>query len=73
MNVLRDNEEAVLDSAKKDSVCGMMVEGVMRTLNNHMAIGAPGDWRLTPVTRTNREIIRLFSLEEPKSGRIVIQ
>ena len=37
-----------------------------------MAVGNTGDWRLTAVTKNVREIFRLFGLEEPKSGQIIL-
>lgn len=72
-NVLRDHEREVMaGDAVKDQVCGMTVEAVIRSLNTLMAIGSTGDWRLTAVTKTNREIFRLFGLEEPKGGCVII-
>jgi transposase len=61
MNVLKDGESEVKD---------MTVEQMFRSLNTIMAIGSPGDWRLTAVTKTNRQIFEAFGLEAPKSGKI---
>jgi len=57
---------------KKDSVNGMSVDEVMLSLGTLMAVGSTGDWRLTAVTKNVREIFRLFGLEEPESGKIVL-
>ena len=61
MNVLKDDRSEVRD---------MTVEQMFRSLNTMMAIGSPGDWRLTAVTKTNRQIFEAFGLETPKSGKI---
>ena len=37
-----------------------------------MAVGSIDDWRLTAVTKNVREIFRLFGLEEPVRGRVVL-
>jgi transposase len=72
-NVLRDHDREVLSTKeKKDSVNGMTVDEVLLSLNTLMAIGNTGDWRLTAVTKNVREIFRLFGLEEPKSGQIIL-
>lgn len=71
-NTLRDHEKEILGSKKrKDNVCGLTVDSMMRSLNTLMLIHSPGYDRLTPVSKTVREIFMLFGLEEPKSGRIV--
>ena len=70
-NAIRDHEQEILSSKrKKDNVCGMTVDSMMRSLNTLMLIHSPGYDRLTPVSKTVREIFALFGLEEPKSGRI---
>jgi hypothetical protein len=72
-NALRDHDGLVLSGkAKKDSVNGKTAEDVMLTLNTLMAVGNTGDWRLTAVSKGVREIFRLFGLEEPKGGRILL-
>lgn len=72
-NILRKHDEAVLSTKeKKDSVNGMTVNEVILSLNTLFAIGSTGDWRLTVVTKNVREIFRLFGLEEPKSGQIIL-
>ena len=72
-NVLRDHDQAVLATKRnRDSVNGMTVEEVLLSLNTVMAVGNTGDWRLTAVTKNVREIFRLFGLEEPKSGQIIL-
>ena len=48
----------------------MTVDSMMRSLNTLMLIYSLGYDRLTPVSKTVREIFALFGLEEPKSGRI---
>lgn len=72
-NILRKHDEDVLRTReKKDSVNGMSVDEVMLSLGTLMAVGSTGDWRLTAVTKNVREIFRLFGLEEPESGKIVL-
>lgn len=63
MNVLK-SETSKLD--------GLSIEQMLRSLSTLMAIGAPGDWRLTAVTKTNRQIFEAFGIEPPKSGAIVL-
>lgn len=72
-NMLRDHDREVLATGKnKDSVNGMTVEEALLSLNTLMAVGNTGDWRLTAVTKNVREIFRLFGLEEPQSGQIIL-
>lgn len=72
-NMLRDHDQNVLSTKeRRDSVNGMTVDEVLLSLNTLMAIGSTGDWRLTAVTKNVREIFRLFGLEEPKSGQIIL-
>jgi hypothetical protein len=72
-NILRKHDEDVLRTReKKDSVNGMSVDEVMLSLGTLMAVGSTGDWRLTAVTKNVREIFRLFGLEEPESGKVVL-
>ncbi len=68
---LRDNEQEILASKRrKDNVCGLTVDAVMRSLSTLKLIHSPGYDRPTPASKTVREIFALFGLEEPKSGRI---
>ena len=70
-NRLRDHEREILSTKrKKDNVCGLTVNGLMRTLGTLMVIVSPGYVRLTPPSKTVREIFSLFGLEEPVAGRI---
>ena len=72
-NMLRDHDREALATGKnKDSVNGMTVEEALLSLNTLMAVGNTGDWRLTAVTKNVREIFRLFGLEEPQSGQIIL-
>ena len=72
-NILRDHDQKVLSTKeKKDSVNGMTVDEVILSLSTLMAIGNTGDWRLTAVTKNVKEIFRLFGLEEPKCGQIIL-
>jgi transposase len=73
INILRAHEKEVLDGrARKDGVSAMTLTDAMMSLNTLMAIGTTGDWRLTAVTKANRELFRLFGLEEPKGGKVVL-
>ncbi len=70
-NALRDHEKEILSSKRKrDNVCGLTVSGLMRTLGTLMVIVSPGYERLTPPSKTVREIFALFGLKEPEAGRI---
>lgn len=72
-NILRNHDTDVLNKkAKKDSVNGMTVNEVLLSLSTLYAIGAPGDWRLTAVSKNVREIYRVFGLEEPVSGKVIL-
>jgi transposase len=72
-NTLRDHEQEILSTkAKKDNVCGLTVSGMMRTLGTLMVIVSPGYTRLTPPSKTVREIFSLFGLEEPVAGKITL-
>ena len=72
-NMLRDHDREVLATGKnKDSVNGMTVEEALLSLNTLMAVGNTGDWRLTAATKNIRKIFRLFGLEEPQSGQIIL-
>ena len=72
-NTLRDHEKVILSTkAKKDNVCGLTVSGMMRTLGILMVIVSPGYTRLTSPSKTVREIISLFGLEEPVAGKITL-
>ena len=72
-NTIRDHEKDILSSKrKKDSVCGLTVNGVMRTLGTLMVIVSPGYVRLTPPSKTVRGIFSLFGLEEPVAGKIAL-
>ena len=50
----------------------MTVDEVFLSLNTVFAIRNTGNWRLTVISRNVREIFRLFGLEEPKSGQIIL-
>jgi transposase len=63
MNVLKDEGCVVKD---------MTVEQMFRSLNTVMAVGSPGDWRLTTMTKTNRQIFEAFGIEAPNSGKITL-
>jgi transposase len=72
-NVLRAHDDSVLSGRRKrDSVNSRTVDDVIKTLSTLMAIGNTGDWRLTAVSKNVREIFRLFGLEEPKGGKIIL-
>lgn len=72
-NKIRDHERGILSSkSKKDSMCGLTVNGMMRTLGTLMVIVSPGYARLTPPSKNVREIFSLFGLEEPVAGKIVL-
>ncbi|MDR1405405.1 MAG: hypothetical protein LBJ20_07580, partial [Candidatus Methanoplasma sp.] len=72
-NILRDHDAQVLSAkAKRDSVNSMTVDEVLLSLNTVFAVGNTGDWRLTVISKNVREIFRVFGLEAPVPGQIVI-
>ena len=72
-NTIRDHEKNILSSKrKKDSICGLTVNGMMRTLGTLMVIVSPGYVRLTPPSKNVREILSLFGLEEPVAGKSIL-
>ena len=72
-NVLRDHDAQVLATkAKNDSVNNMTVDEVLLSLNTVFAIGNTGDWRLTAVSKNVREIYKVFDLDPPESGQIIL-
>ena len=72
-NTIRDHEKNILSSKrKKDSICGLTVNGMMRTLGTLMVIVSPGYVRLTPPSKNVREIFSLFGLEEPVAGKSIL-
>ena len=72
-NTIRDHEKNILSSKrKKDSVCGLMVNEMMRTLGTLIVIVSPGYIRLTPPSKSVREFFSLFGLEEPVAERITL-
>lgn len=72
-NTIRDHEKNILSSKRKnDSVCGLMVNGMMRTLGTLIVIVSPGYIRLTSPSKSVREIFSLFGLEEPVAGKIIL-
>ena len=72
-NILREHDRITISTkAKKNSVNGMTVDEVFLSLNTVFAVGNTGNWRLTAISRNVREIYRLFGLEEPRSGQIIL-
>ena len=72
-NTIRDHEKNILSSKRrKDSICRLTVNGMMRTLVTLMVIVNPGCVRLTPQSKSVREIFSLFGLEEPVAGKIAL-
>lgn len=72
-NMLRDHDQEVLQTkSKKDSVNNMSVDELLLSLNTVFAIGNTGDWRLTAVSKNVREIYKVFGLEPPESGQIIL-
>jgi len=73
MNALRRHDEAVLaGKAKKDSANRKTLDEIFLNLNTLMAIGNTRDWRLTAVSKSVREIFRLFGTERPSGGKIML-
>jgi len=50
----------------------MGVDELLLSLNSVFAIGNTGDWRLTAVSKNVREIYKVFGLEAPESGSIIL-
>lgn len=72
-NTIRDHEKNILSSKRrKDSICGLTVNGMMRTLGTLIVIVSLGYVRLTLPSKIVKEIFSLFGLEEPVAGKIIL-
>ncbi len=72
-NTIRDREKNILSSKRRrDSVCDLTVNGLVRALRTLVVIMSPGYVRLTPPSKNVREIFSLFGLEEPIAGKITL-
>ena len=56
---------------KDDKVHRMTVREVIRSLNSIMAVGNPGHWKLTHITKTNRQIFSAFGIADISTGRVM--
>lgn len=55
-NTIRDHEKDILSNKrKKDSICGLTVNGMMKTLGTLIVIVSPDYVRLTPPSKNVRE------------------
>lgn len=56
---------------KDDKVHRMTVREVIRSLNSVMAVGSLGNWKLTHISKTNRQIFAAFGIADICTGRIM--
>lgn len=70
---LRRYEESLSPKQKKDDkVHKLSVREAIRSLNTVIAVGSTGNWTLTHVTKTNRQLFAAFGLNPIESGKIVL-
>ena len=67
------NEEVLRTGAEKDSVNGVTVDDVLQSLSTVSDIGNTGAWMLTVVSKNIKEIFKVFGLEPPTSGKMVLE
>lgn len=65
------SESLPMSKRKDDKVHGMTLRELIRSLNSVMAVGNTGNWRLTHITKTNRQIFSAFGLDEIFTGKIM--
>lgn len=58
---------------KNDKVHLMTVRELLRSLNTVIAIGRPGRWRLSNITKKNRQIFDAFGIGEISTGSVVVK
>ena len=56
---------------KDDKVHKMTVREVLRSLNTIMAVGSIGNWKLTHITKANRQIFAAFGIADIATGRVM--
>lgn len=72
--VLRTYRETIpADKKHDDKVHKLTVREVVRSLNSINAVGSTGSWKLTYVTKTNRQIFEAFGLEQVNTGKVVLR
>lgn len=70
---LRKYSESLTPKQRKDDkVHKMSVREVLRSLNTVIAVGSTGEWKLTHVTKTNRQIFNALGLKPISSGKVVL-
>lgn len=60
-----------LSKRKDDKVHRMTVREVIRSLNSIMAVGNTGNWKLTHISKTNRQIFSAFGIADISTGRVM--
>ena len=70
---LRKYSESLTPKQRKDDkVHNMSVREVLRSLNTILAVGSTGEWKLTHVTKTNRQLFNALGLKPISSGKVVL-
>ena len=56
---------------KDDKVHKMTVREVIRSLNSIMAVGNTGNWKLTHISKANRQIFSALGIADISTGRVM--
>jgi len=65
------SESLPANKRKDDKVHKMTVRELLRSLNSVMAVGNTGNWKLTHVTKANRQIFSAFGLDNIFTGKVM--
>lgn len=55
---------------KDDKVHKMTVREVIRSLNSITTVGNTGNWKLTHISKANRQIFSAFGIADISTGRV---
>lgn len=70
---LRKYSESLTPKQRNDDkVHKMSVREALRSLNTVIAVGSTGEWKLTHVTKTNRQLFNALGLKPISSGKVVL-
>lgn len=67
----RYRESLPASKRKDDRIHNMSVREVIRSLNSVMAVGNTGNWKLTHITKTNRQIFSAFGIADIATGKVM--
>ena len=68
----RCSESLTPKQRKEDRVHKMSVREALRSLNTVIAVGSAGEWKLTHVTKTNRQLFDALGLRPINSGKVAL-